>query len=352
MRALAFSLVLALGCSHRDAPGTSRDPVTGSGTPPQKPGGRMSDTDDLDTSDVQGIARKYRAQGLAVVDRVVAAMRSDDRPRVRANAVTVLLDVFYFHDQKDRARPYLLEALGDPAPDVVARAADGLAGLFFEDPAVKTAVAAHTKTLREATSSSDPIVQAHAVSALEKMGERPPAESMLRASNAAIRRRGIAQALATHDLNAVPTLADLARHDPELVVRMEAVPVAAALAAPAARDALLGKLVEDPADGVANAAIQAAGDTGAKALAAQITAILAQPEGNRTASAIGSLGSLGDAAAVPAIAAHLADRSTDAKWNAKLALDALVGPPRPLPDWQAWAQGKGYLPTNGAKPSR
>jgi NAD(P)-dependent dehydrogenase (short-subunit alcohol dehydrogenase family) len=63
-------------------------------------------------------------------------------------------------------------------------------------PAVKTALAAHTQALRAATSSSDPIVQAPAVSALEKMGERPPAESMLRASNSAIRRRGIAQALA------------------------------------------------------------------------------------------------------------------------------------------------------------
>lgn len=312
----------------------------------------MSDADDLDTNDVQGIARKYRAQGLAVVDRVVAAMRSDERPRVRANAVTVLLDVFYFRGDKDKARPYLLEALGDPLPDVVTRAADGLAGIFFEDPAVKTALAAHVETLRAATSSSDPIVQAHAVSALEKMGERPPSESMLRASNAAIRRRGISQALDAHDLTAVPALVDLAHNDLELVVRMEAIPVAAALATPTMRDSLLGDLVVDPNDGVANAALKAAGDTGAQALAGKIETILAKPEGNLTASAIAALGALGATAAVPAIAAHLEDRSTDAKWNAKLALDALVGSPRALAEWQAWAHGKGYLPADGTKPSR
>jgi HEAT repeat protein len=310
----------------------------------------MQDVDDLDTDNVQGIARKYRAQGLVVVDRVVAALRTDARPRVRANAVTVLLDVFYFHQQLPSARPYLLEALGDPSPDVLSRAADGLAGWFLDDPAVKTALAAHVETLRAASSSSDPIVQAHAVSALEKMGERPPAESVLRASSSAIRRRGIAQALAAHDLTAVPALVDLSRGDPEPVVRIEAIPVAAELAAPDVRDSLLGDLVGDPSDGAANAAIKAAGDTQAAALAPKLEAILATSEGNRTAAAIAALAALGDTAAVPAIAAHLDDRSTDTKWNAKLALDALAGPARGLPQWQEWARGKGYLPTNGAKP--
>jgi len=304
----------------------------------------MQDVDDLDTNDVQGIARKYRAQGLAVVDRVAAALRSDSRPRVRANAATVLLDLFYFTGQKDKVRPYLLEALADLSPDVVSRAADGLAGWFLDDTAVKTALASHVETLRKATSSSDPIVQAHAVSALEKMGERPPSASMLRASNSAIRRRGIAQALEAHDLTAVPALVDLARSDPELVVRMEAIPVAAALAAPNVRDSLLSDLVGDPNDGVGNAAIKAAGDTGATTLASKIEAILATPEGNRAAAAVAALGALGDTAAVPAITAHLNDPSTDTKWNAKLALDALVGPARALPEWQQWARSKGYLP--------
>jgi HEAT repeat protein len=100
---------------------------------------------------------------------------------------------------------------------------------------------------------------------------------------------------------------------------------------------------------VANAAIKAAGDTQAAALAPKLEAILAAPEGNRTAAAIAALAALGDAAAVPRIAAHLADRSTDTKWNAKLALDALAGPARGLPEWQDWARGKGYLPANGTK---
>jgi HEAT repeat protein len=86
-----------------------------------------------------------------------------------------------------------------------------------------------------------------------------------------------------------------------------------------------------------------------RSLASKLEAILATPEGNRAASAIAALTALGDTAAVPAIAAHLNDRSTDTKWNAKLALDALAGPARGLPEWQEWARGKGYLPANGTK---
>lgn len=304
----------------------------------------MHDVDDLETDNVQGIARKYRAQGLAVVDRVVSAMRGDPRPRVRANAVTILLDLYYFTRQKDKARPYLVEALADPDPDVESRAADALAGWFLEDAAVKTALSAHSKTLRTATSSADPIIQAHAISALEKMGERPPAASTLRATSSAIRRRGIAQALEARDLMAVPTLVELARTDPEPVVRMEAIPVVAELAAPDVRDPLLGDLIGDPSDGVAIAAIQAAGVAHATALAPKIEKILAAPEGNRTAAAVAALAALGDDAAVPAIAAHLDDRSADTKMNAKVALDALVGPARDVPGWQAWAREKHYLP--------
>jgi HEAT repeat protein len=309
----------------------------------------MHDVDDLDTDNVQGVARAYRAQGLAVVDRVVAALRTDPRPRVRANAVTVLLDVYYFNNEKDKAQPYLMEALGDPSPDVVSRAADGLAGLFLDDPAVKTALSAHADALRAATSSSDPIVQAHAVSALEKMGDRPPAESMLRASSSGLRRRGIAQASAAGDRSAVPLLMELARTDPELVVRMEAIPVAAALAAPDVRDPFLDALVADPDDHVAAVAIQAAGATKAVALAKKIEAIVARPEGELTEAAVTALAALGDTAAVPMIAAHLNDRSTDTKWSAKLALDALTGPARELPDWQQWALANGYLPPSGTK---
>jgi NAD(P)-dependent dehydrogenase (short-subunit alcohol dehydrogenase family) len=95
--------------------------------------------------------------------------------------------------------------------------------------------------------------------------------------------------------------------------------------------------------------IKAVGDAQAAALASKLEAILATPEGNRAASAIAALTALGDTAAVPAIAAHLNDRSTDTKWNAKLALDALAGPARGLPEWQEWARGKGYLPANGTK---
>ncbi len=75
----------------------------------------------------------------------------------------------------------MLEALADPDADVLARAGDALAGFFLGDSKVKEALSQQAQALRAATSSPDLIVQAHAVSALEKMGERPPAESMLRA---------------------------------------------------------------------------------------------------------------------------------------------------------------------------
>jgi HEAT repeat protein len=304
----------------------------------------MHDVDDLDTDNVQGVARAYRAGGRAVVDRMAAAMRSDPRPRVRANAVTVLLDVFYFHDEKDKARPYLLEALGDPSPDVVSRAADGLAGVFPDDAAVKTALSAQIDALRAATLSPDPIVQAHAMSALQKMGERPPLESMLRASSSGLRRQGIEQAAAASERSVAPLLIELARTDPEVLVRSEAVPVAAQLATPEQRDSFLDALVTDPEDLVAVAAIKAAGATKAVSLAKKIEAILAMPEGNRTEAAVTALGALGDAAAVPMIAAHLNDRSTDTKWSAKLVLDVLAAPARGVPEWQEWARANGYLP--------
>ena len=304
----------------------------------------MHEADDLETNDVQGIARKYRGIGLDILDRFVAAVRSDPRPRVRANAVTVILDTCYFGRQLERARPYLLEALADPDPDVLARAGDALAGFFFGDAKVKEALSQHAQALRAATSSSDSIVQAHAVSALEKMGERPPAASMLSASSSGLRRRGIEQASKAHDLSAAPLLITLARTDPEVVVRMEAIPVAAELAARDVRDQFLGELIADPDDHVGAAAIEAAGATKATALAKKIEAVLAAPEGNRTEAAITALAALGDAAAAPAIAAHLNDRGTDTKWSAKLALDALVGPARDLPAWQTWAREKRYLP--------
>jgi HEAT repeat protein len=345
-RTLLVAALLALACSHPKTPPPPSREADDRGEPPATRtfGDKMHDVDDLETDNLRDIARKYRAQGLTVVDRVVTAMRSDRRPRVRANAVTVLLDVFYFHQQKDKARPYLLEALADPDLDVESRAADALAGWFLDDAEIKTALSAHSESLRGAASSPDAIIQAHAISALEKMGERPPAESMLRATSSAIRRRGIAQALDARDLAAVPTLVELARTDPEPVVRMEVIAVVAELAAPGVRDALLGELLADPSDGVANAAIRAAGVTGAGALAPKLEVILAAPEGNRADAAVAALAALGDAAAAPAIAAHLNDRSTDTKWSAKLALDALVGPVRDLPSWQAWARTKHYLP--------
>jgi hypothetical protein len=148
----------------------------------------------------------------------------------------------------------------------------------------------------------------------------------------------------------VPTLIELARTDPEVVVRMEAIPAAAELAAPDVRDSLLGELFADPSDAVANVAIRTAGTVRAAALAPRLETILTAPEGARTDAAMAAIAALADAAAitdataVPAIAAHLDDRGTQTKWNAKLALDVLVGPPRDLISWQAWARTKHYLP--------
>jgi HEAT repeat protein len=262
---------------------------------------------------------------------------------VRANAVTIIFDTSYFGGQMERARPYLLEALADPDPDVVARAADALAGWFLDDAEVKATLSTYVPVLRTATASVDSITQAHAVSALEKMGARPPAESMLRSSNAGLRRRGIEQAAKAQDLSAASMLITIARTDPVLVIRMEAIPVAAELAAPDVRDQFLGELIESTDDDVGAAAIRAAGATRATALAKKIEAVLSAVEGNRTGAAITALAALGDTDAAPAIAAHLNDHF-NTQLSAKLALDTLVGPARALPTWQAWAREKHYLP--------
>src|SRR6185369_11608699 len=147
-------------------------------------GKAMQEMDDLATDDVQGVARRYRDIGPSAVDKLVKAMRGDSRGRVRANAVTALADVLYHAGRIGDARPYLLEALRDQDPDVVARAADSLAGWLIGEPGVREALARRVPVLREAAGSPDVIVQLHAVTALQQMGEQPPVAGMLAASNA------------------------------------------------------------------------------------------------------------------------------------------------------------------------
>ena len=124
---------------------------------------------------------------------------------------------------------------------------------------------------------------------------------------------------------------------------MEAIPVAAQLASPEVRDSFLGPLIDDPNDGIANAASTAAGETGAVNMAERLRKVLAAPGGGRTNSAIVALAALKDKTSVPAIAAHVSDPSPAIKWDVKLALDVLVGPPRGLPEMAGLAHQEGYL---------
>lgn len=305
----------------------------------------MHAVDDLATDDVQGVGRAYRSEGPGAVDKLVAALRGDSRPRVRANAVTALLAIYVPSGAQEDARRYLLDALGDPDYDVQSRAAEGLAAHLIHEPGVREALTKHLPSLRAAAASPDHIVQAHAIGALEKMGERPPATAILTAHSSAIRRRGIEQAANARDAAAVPLLIEIALHDPEVVARMEAIPVAAQLASPEVRDAFLGPLIDDPEDAIANTASTAAGETGAVNIAERLRKVLAAPGGGRTNSAIVALAALKDKTAVPAIAAHLSDPGVAIPWDVKLALDVLVGPPRGLLEWQAWAQQEGYMRT-------
>jgi len=233
--------------------------------------------DELATDDVQGVGRKYRYAGPVEIDRLKAALRSDPRGRVRANAVTALVSRFVLSPRKEDLLPLLLRALDDQDPDVETRAADGLAAWFLNDPGVGPALAKHGESLRAAVSSKDHIVQSHAISALKGMGERPPTAALLAASGGTDRREGIEQAKATNDTSAVPLLIQIAKTDPEEVIRMEAVPVAARLAPPATRDALLAALLDgaQPAH-VVEAAIQAAVDTGAVAVVPQLRRIVSE----------------------------------------------------------------------------
>jgi hypothetical protein len=199
--------------------------------------------DDLVTDDVQGVGRKYRHAGPIEMDRLKAALRSDPRGRVRANAVTALISRLVFSPRADELLPLLLRALDDGDPDVETRAAEGLAASFLSAPDVRPALARHADSLRAAVSSKDNIVQTHAVLALQGMGERPPTAALLAAISWANRRVGIEQAQATNDASVAPLLIQIGKSDPEVVIRMEAVPVAARLASPAARDAFLAALI-------------------------------------------------------------------------------------------------------------
>ena len=242
--------------------------------------------DELATDDVQGVGRRYQYAGQPEIDNLRAALRSDQRGRVRANAVTALVSCFVFSPRKDELLPLLLRALEDRDPDVETRAAEGLAVSFLTAPDVRPALARHVASLRVAVASKDEIVQTHAIAALQQMGERPPTAGMLGAVNGEYRREGIEQAKATNDASVVPLLVQIAKADPEEVIRMEAVPVAARLAPPATRDAFLAALIDGAQpDHVVEAAIQAAVDTGAVAVAPQLRQIASDRKSGRTAAA-------------------------------------------------------------------
>jgi HEAT repeat protein len=242
--------------------------------------------DELATDDVQAVGRKYRYAGPVEIDRLKEALRSDPRGRVRANAVTALVSGLVLSPRKDDLRPILLRALDDRDPDVETRAADGLANWFLSDPGVGPALTRHVDSLRAAVSAKDHIVQTHAIWALKGMGERPPTAALLGAISSADRRQGIEQAKEIKDTSAVPLLVQIAKSDPELVVRMEAVPVAAQLAPPETRDAFLAALIDGAQPGhVVEAAIRAAADTGAVAVVPRLRQILAEQKSGDTAAA-------------------------------------------------------------------
>jgi len=249
--------------------------------------------DDLMTEDVQGVGRKYRYAGPVEIDRLTDALRSDPRGRVRANAVTALVGHFVLSPHKDDVLPTLLRALEDRDPDVETRAADGLAGWFLNDPGVRPALDRHLDSLRAAVASKDHIVQTHAISSLQYMGLRPPIAGMLSAINGGHRREGIEQAQATNDASAAPLLIQIAKSDPEVVIRMEAVPVAARLASPAARDAFLAALLDDADPDVVLEAIKAAVETGAVAVVPQLRKVVSERKsGNIAAAAMVALQAL------------------------------------------------------------
>lgn len=300
--------------------------------------------DDLDTDDVQGVARRYRAIGRRAVPALVKAMRQDRRPRVRANAVTALDDVLYHESggrESPEARTYLLEALRDPDPGVVARAAAALSARVPRDGEVRQALLGVRAVLAEATRSRDRIAQRHATLALGALSERPSAEGLLRSTDAELRRQGIAAA--AQDPAALPALLEVARRDPDALVRLEAIPVAARLAPAAERDALLRELLADPESTLAGAAATAAGAQGATALASVLREILRQPADLRLVPALGALGALRDQEAVPLIVALLSDGRATVRSSCAAALNAILAPtpPRTYPEWVAWAQREG-----------
>jgi len=138
MTRLALGMMLALAaasCRPRDSRNEPAAPPgrgDASSVADSHFGKEISAVDDLATDNIRDITRKYRPLGLEVVDVMASAIKSDPRPRVRANAVSILFDACYFAGHADTALPYLLQALGDPDADVETRAADVLAGWFLD----------------------------------------------------------------------------------------------------------------------------------------------------------------------------------------------------------------------------
>lgn len=114
-------------------------------------GAAMGDVNDLDTDDVGSVRQKYRQLPQASAPTMATlkkALEHDPRPQVRANAVTALdalpiMDLFgkgMFEQNRRDIRRYLIRALDDPSPQVMARAANALALHDLDDSGARASL--------------------------------------------------------------------------------------------------------------------------------------------------------------------------------------------------------------------
>jgi len=314
----------------------------------------MREVDDLDTDDVGAVRERYGKLENATTSTMASlrkALEHDPRVRVRANAATALdamplIDVFgksVFDQNRRDIRRYLIRALDDTAPAVLARAANALAQKDRNDADAREALQKHLPQLRAAVASPDERAADDALWTLRTMQVPLPLDVLLRSTSARFREMGVEQADIEPNPAVVPLIVELALKDPVPAIRRRTLPVLVQQVPADERDKLLVQLLDDADEQVAVEAARAVGRGGVSTVAPHLRQIVAKTGGDaRLPAAIGALAKLNDTAAVPAIAAHMNDEPV-ARAAASLALDALVGPRRVYTEWQTWAKQQGYL---------
>jgi HEAT repeat protein len=277
----------------------------------------------------------------AVLEPIIAALRRDLSPTVRAQAA----DVLGAWERADTVAA-LCEALADPAEEVRDAAAQSLSNLKdpesgpllapwteHHDPFVRQAALRGLRELRyagalapalAALTASEDVVRLEAVSVLGWLkNERalgPLTVTAAQDPNAAVRRAAIG-ALGVGAAATEQTIVVLlgALRDTAWQVREEAAATLGKLRVSSARDALIAALDDDYWQ-VRLQAVRALGKLRDATASAAVAALLTHAISNLRKEAALSLGELGDAASLPALQTAVTDPDPEVRKAARIAL--------------------------------